>query len=73
MHYLILELPAGHRLVDFANTAAELTPQIKTLQNDNADSLPVVISHKVLKSAYEVDAYGLPVQTVDGFLTPLLV
>lgn len=71
MHYLIAQHENGHRLVDFSQDPRDLLPQIRSLTNDNADSLPVVLSDVVLKSAYLVDAFGIVVQEADGYLVPV--
>lgn len=73
MHYLITHLSAGHRLIDYCEAAADLIPQITTLLNDNADQVPVVLNDAALRSAYEVDGFGIPVQGADGFLVQLSV
>lgn len=71
MHYLITQHESGHRLVDFSEDPRDLLPQILSLTNDNADSLPVVLNDAVLKSAYMVDAFGIIIQEADGFLVPV--
>lgn len=68
MFYLLLQTENGHRLIDYSDKAEDLTPQIKNLLKDHANSTPVVMNDKVLARTYLVDKFGIPVQEQDGFL-----